>query len=114
MEHRIIRRIEQQVTRKLLETATAAGWPCIGYDYGDGFQKDNDPASIFDMCMNVDEISLVFLSPNQKKRAAVFLIYGNDGWDLIADNTIVDGFEQSVMEKMTDYCENIDQNLFTA
>jgi hypothetical protein len=114
MEHKIIRKIEEQVTRQLLLTAKEAGWPCIGYDNGDGFEKDSDYESILDMCLNVDEITLVFLSPDKKKRAAVFLVYGNDGWDLISDNTIVEGFEELVMEKMTDYCENIEQHLFTA
>ena len=114
MEHKIIRKIEEQVTRQLLLTAKEAGWPCIGYDYGEGFEKDSDYESILDMCFNVDEITLVFLSPDKKKRAAVFLVYGNEGWDLISDNTIVDGFEELVMEKMSDYCENIEQHLFTA
>lgn len=114
MEHKIIRKIEEQVTRQLLLTANDAGWPCIGYDYGEGFEKDSGYESIVDMCLNVDEITLVFLSPDKKKRAAVFLVYGNEGWDLISDNTIVEGFEELVMEKMTDYCENIEQHLFTA
>ena len=114
MEHKIIRKIEEQVTRKLLLTAKEAGWPCIGYDNGEGFEKDSDYESILDMCFNVDEITLVFLSPDKKKRAAVFLVYGNEGWDLISDNTIVEGFEELVMEKMSDYCENIEQHLFTA
>lgn len=114
MEYKIIRKIEEQVTRQLLLTANDAGWPCVGYDYKGGFEKDSEYESILDMCLNVDEITLVFLSPDKKKLAVVFLVYGNEGWDLISDNTIVEGFEQLVMEKMSDYCENIEQHLFTA
>jgi hypothetical protein len=114
MERKIVRKIEEQVTRELLLTANDAGWGCIGYDYGDGFEKDSDYESIVSMCLNVDEIHLVFLSPDKNKKAAVFLVYGNDGWDLINDYTITEGFEQLVMEKINDYCENIDQHLFTA
>ena len=114
MEHRIIRKIEEQVTRKLLSTANDAGWPCVGYDYGDGFEGDSDYESIVSMCLNLDDVHLVFESPDKSKRSWARLVYGNDGWDLICDSSCTPGFEQSVMEKMNEYCENIDQHLFTA
>ena len=37
MNSKIIRKIEEQVLRELLLTANDAGWPCIGFDDGDGF-----------------------------------------------------------------------------
>ena len=112
MNRAIFRKIEEQITRELLLTANNAGWPCVGYNYGDGFQSDTDYESIVSMCLNVDEICLSFQSPDHKKMAAVFLVYGNSGWDLISDNTITEGFEELVMQKMTSYTENISDHLF--
>lgn len=115
MDHKIkliIRKIEEQITRQLLLTANDAGWPCIGFDDGDGFEKESNYEELVSHCMNLDEITLFFHSPQKDRTAWVYLVYGNDGYDLICDNEIVDGFEQLVMEKMTEYTENIEQHLF--
>lgn len=112
MNHAIIRKIEEQITRELLLTANDAGWPCVGYDYGDGFQSDTDYESTVAMCMDLDDVYLVFESPNKTKRAWVRLVYGNSGDDLICDNSITEGFEEAVMNYMTEYCENIAERMF--
>lgn len=112
MNHAIIRKIEEQITRELLLTANDAGWPCVGYDYGDGFESDTDYESTVDMCMNLDDVNLVFESPNKTKRAWVRLVYGNDGDDLICDYSLTEGFEDAVMNRMNEYCENITEKMF--
>lgn len=103
--HKVIRKIEEQVTRELLLTANDAGWPCIGFDCGDGFEHCTDYEEAVSMCLNVDDLYLVF--SNGQRKAWARLVYGNDGWDLICDYSCVPGFEQSVMDKMTKYCEDI-------
>lgn len=112
MNHAIIRKIEEQITRELLLTANGAGWPCVGYDYGDGFESDTDYESIVDMCMNLDDVHLVFESPNKAKRAWVRLVYGNDGDDLINDYSLTEGFEDAVMNRMNEYTETIAERMF--
>lgn len=113
MNGKITRKIEEQITRKLIRTAAANGWPCIGYDYGDGFQRDTDHESIVSMCLNVDDLYLIFASPDKPRRSWVRLVYGNDGWDLINDYSLTPGFEESVMNPMNEYTENIEKHLFT-
>ena len=112
MNSKIIRKIEEQITRELLLTANDKGWSCIGYDYGDGFMKDTDYENIVDTCLNVDDLYLVFLSPDQSRKAWVRLVYGNDGYDLINDYSLTEGFEDSVMKHMDEYSENIETRMF--
>jgi hypothetical protein len=114
MNSKIIRKIEEQVTRKLLLTANDAGWLCTGYDFGDGLIKCSEYETIVTNCMNSDEMYLIFQSPNHKQRAWVYLVYGNDGWDLINNWSTPEGFDEEVMNKVSNYCENIDQYLFKA
>lgn len=112
MNRKIIRKIEEQITRELLLTSNDAGWNCIGYDYGDGFESNTDYESIVSMCLNVDDLYLIFQSPDKTKKAWARLVYGNDGFDLINDYTCTPGFEQLVMDKMTEYTENIENKMF--
>lgn len=113
MNQEIIRKIEKQITRELLLRANDSGWPCIGFDSGDGFECCTEYEKIVSECMNLDEVYLIFMSPDQKKKAWVFLVYGNDGWDLICNNSIVDGFEEMVMEYMSEYCDNLSDKMFS-
>jgi hypothetical protein len=113
MNSKIIRKIEEQVLRELLLTANDAGWPCIGFDDGDGFERETFYEELVSHCLNLDEVTLFFSSPKEDRCAWVYLVFGNDGHDLICNNEIVDGFEQLVMDKMTDYCENIADKLFS-
>jgi hypothetical protein len=110
MDRKISRKIEEQITRQLISTAAANGWPCIGYDYGSGLKKETDPEELFSMCMNVDEIYLIFES-SEGRRAFAWLIYGN-GRYMISDYSLPPGFEESVMTPMNEYTENIDKHLF--
>lgn len=105
-------KIEEQITRELLLTANDAGWGCIGYDYGDGFESDTDYESIVSMCLNVDDLYLIFASPDKTKKAWVRLVYGNDGYDLVSDYTCTSGFEQLVMDKVNAYTEKIEERFF--
>lgn len=112
MKQEIIRKIEEQITRELLLTANDAGWPCIGYDYGDGFKSDTSYESTLSLCLDVDDVYLIFASPDKSKRAWARLVYGNDGWDLINDYSCTPGFEKLVMDKLNEYCEKIEEKLF--
>jgi hypothetical protein len=112
MNDKITRKIEERITRELLLTANDKGWGCVGFDYGDGFTRETQYEELVDTCLNVDDIFLVFQSPDQNRRAWVRLVFGNDGWDLINDYSMTEGFEESVMQHMDDFVETIEQKMF--
>lgn len=113
MLSKIIRKIEERITRELLLTANDYGWPCIGYDYGDGFKKETDYEKIVSECMSVEDVLLIFSQGEGQVRAWVRLIYGNEGWDLINDYSLTKGFEELVMQKMDSYTSKIEEKLFS-
>jgi len=113
MNRTVSRKIEEHLTEHLLKTAREAGWPCIGYDYTDGFMEASDDSSTLKTCLNTDEIVLFFRSTENGKEAWASLIYGNGCVDPISDYLCVSGFEQLVMDKMGSYAENITEKMFS-
>lgn len=78
--------IEKKIVRKILENGIAEGWTFSeGYPEPQ-FKNSQDVKEILDACNAVDELMLV-INKNGKRFASVYLVFGNDGWDVVADNS---------------------------
>lgn len=111
--------IEQRICRALINEAIAAGY-FISVDNGEEIvlHKSQDTAKILEEMFSVDEERLRFFTKNEdgtfERRGWVFLVYGNDGWDVICDYTVGDrtNLEHIMTEanKLSDQiCEEYDQ-----
>lgn len=83
--------IERTIIKLIVENAISKGYSISGFDGEDDiFQRLTDPAEIMKNMMHVDEETLNFHRPNGTYAGFVFLVYGNDGYDAIADHTASD------------------------
>lgn len=86
--------IERRIVRKVAEGLIAAGY-AVTVDYGmdePGIAESTNIKAIMAEVMACDEEWLVAMKADesgQMKRAGmVFLVYGNDGWDVINDYSV--------------------------
>lgn len=77
-------RMELQIVDKLLELAKAAGYAMKIIQYEEEGEKT--PEDVKDALFNLDEAHLEFYKDG-KRVGWVFLVFGNDGFDLISDYT---------------------------
>ena len=84
--------IEQRIVRRLVESLIERGW-ALDIDNGGNENvfggPQTDARKIKNAMMQTDEEALlVYWNPGDRPRiSAVQLVYGNDGWDVIADYT---------------------------
>lgn len=96
-------RMELKIVNLLLELCKKEGYTVKISEYeNDGGRTPKDlKGAIF----NLDEARL-FLSKNGEGHGWVYLVFGNDGFDLVSDYTVnLDGFLKPVME-LADRLEN--------
>lgn len=81
------RRIERQICRRLILTAISAGYT-VSVHNGDEavIKKSNSVREILKKMFSVDMESLIFYN-HGSWLGTVLLVYGNDGYDCIADAT---------------------------
>lgn len=85
--------VERRICRALIKEAIALGY-YVSVDNGEEvvLKKSQDCTAILKEMFSVDEEHLRFHTKNEddsfESRGWVFLVYGNDGWDVIADYTI--------------------------
>lgn len=86
----IMREIEEQIIRRLVQDSMDAGYR-IGVD--DGCQEGKlvlEPTTKVDEVMaalfSVDEEHLIYIDEEGKRVSWVFLVHGNSGWDVISDH----------------------------
>ena len=77
--------IEMQVVKYLLATAKEHGWTCTHVDNGDGWERVTDD-DVLDEAFAADDAWLRF-DKDGLRNQFVQLVFGNDGWDVIADCT---------------------------
>jgi len=81
--------IERRIARKFLKIALAAGYAISLDNGGDDFEFENSTDFKFivgEMFATDDE--RLYLSKDGKRCGWVYFVYGNDGWDVIADYTV--------------------------
>lgn len=93
----IRRAIEKQITECVIDTLLAAGYTVRVRADGPGFEPATTRDELLATCMDLDEAHLIVereettaadpelkIEP-RKVRRMVVLVYGNDGYDLVAD-----------------------------
>lgn len=87
---KIIESMERQVVKALVTEAFKRGFTKIIIDNGgdDGEQITcTDTKEVMASIRQTDEEHMFFVHPDSPKMSLVFLVYGNDGYDVIADNS---------------------------
>jgi len=81
-------RIERNIVTLIVESALDKGYQ-ITIDNGEiALRRSRDAVEILDEIMATDEETLIFHKTDKfGPYGFVFLVYGNDGWDVIADYT---------------------------
>ena len=98
-------RIEKAVINALLITAIQQGYT-VSVDNGEyiSTKRSTDRKVILADLMACDEESLILHKDN--KRARVFLVYGNDGWDVIVDYSLSIEHLMESAERVSDAIQN--------
>ena len=94
-----IRAIESQITRHALAAILNAGYTVsVSYDDPDyPITRSTDEEAIMSHLWACDEEWLIIHDPITGKRVGtIFLVHGNDGWDVICDHS--SGFLDSLLE----------------
>ena len=81
--------VERKIAKALIVDALKAGF-VVSVDNGeDETKKFDDVKSILDAMFLTDEEHLHMWNPSNGRQVGwVFLVYGNDGWDVISDYTV--------------------------
>ena len=94
VENRI--KIEKQIVRKIIKDALAAGY-LITVSDGEDYvvSKSSHGPTIFAAMFTTDEDVLIFRNAESGSKMVghVYLVYGNDGYDVICDYTANDATE---------------------
>ena len=84
-------RIEKEIVRQVVESLTAAGFK-LNIDVDGDYTlliPTNDVEKLVGAMFQTDEERLYVFREGQKNPFGwVFFVYGNDGWDVIADFTV--------------------------
>ena len=92
--------IELKIVEHLLKTAKEFGWECTHVDNGGGWEPVGDGPDVpyaIDEAFAADDAWLRFQKDGCRNQF-VQIVLGNDGYDVIADNTMSDagGWNQMV------------------
>lgn len=93
--------IETAIVKHLLERAKEFGWVCIKVDNGDGYERVNDDDEALDTAFAADSAELCFEREGFRQQWVLF-VFGNDGYDVIADHTETDEGGWNQMMKLVD------------
>lgn len=104
------REIEKKIITKALDTIISAGYEVSVFD-GEAIviKRSTNTNNILEKLFSVDDESLLIYKPNEKNRiGCVQLVYGNDGWDVLADssNQVVEELLQPASKLADEICEN--------
>ena len=81
--------IEMAIVKHLLERAKEFGWVCTKVDNGGGYERVNDDDEALDTAFAADSADLCFKREGFRTQW-VYLVFGNDGYDVIADHNETD------------------------
>jgi len=86
----IIESMERQVIKALVNEAFKRGFTKIIIDNGGDAGEDitcTNTKEVMASIRQTDEEHMFFVHPDNPKMSWVFLVYGNDGYDVIADHS---------------------------
>lgn len=100
------REIEKKIATKTLETLITAGFEISVYDGQDiVITRSTNVESILDKMFSVDDEQILLYKPDDRKRHGwVQFVYGNDGWDVIADHS---GHLEEVLKPVAEFSDGI-------
>lgn len=93
---------EKRITKALIKSILDLGYT-VDVDNGEERFSNLTAKDAFDHAMSVDECNIYARKPSEKTAgkfvtvAAFFLVYGNDGWDCICDNSVTDETDQILL-----------------
>jgi hypothetical protein len=88
MSVKLRQELERKIVRAIVKQALAIGGTVSVYDSEEWTVKKSDSmADIMGAIMTTDEDMLRIYNGSGERIGDVFLIYGNDGWDVISDHT---------------------------
>lgn len=98
-------KVERRIVKLTVSTLLTAGYSLSVHNGGDEFEIKNstDETAILEKMMETDEERLYANKPG-KKTQWVYFIYGESGWDVIADHTV--GLEDD-LKPVTDLTEQL-------
>jgi len=103
---------EKQVVGKLLDEALKNNLTFRLHD-GEAWatEKTTDKDIILNAIMSVDDETLYFYTADGERSGWVRLIYGNDGWDVLADNSQKIDY---ILPPVTQFANELCEKLFAA
>jgi hypothetical protein len=107
--------IERRIVTKLVEDALASGLKVSVDNGGDSYEilLSTDKDAILAEMFATDDERLVFSVDDGvtvKRVGDVYLVYGNDGWDVICDHTDTPRFRE-LMKGANDLADEIEASL---
>ena len=82
--------VERQIVERVVDDALAAGFLLSvdngGYDFE--ILLSSDRTAVLAEMFATDEEYLYLYRKNQQYAGSVYLVYGNDGWDVICDHSV--------------------------
>lgn len=87
----IIESMERQIIKALVTEAFKRGFTTITIDNGGDAGEDitcTNTKEVMASIRQTDEEHMFFVHPDNPKMSWVFLVYGNDGYDVIADHSL--------------------------
>jgi hypothetical protein len=96
---------ERQIAQKIIEDGIAAGYTIDVYDGGATVLKRSiDPEAIVGAMFSTDSDLLVF-HEGDRRMGTVWFVYGNSGWDVVADYSISLEHIMANADKLSDELE---------
>ena len=103
----LVHKIENKILDHIVGTALRNNWSVSVHDGADWvLEKSKVFADIRKSMQAFDEDQLAFRDSNERVLGRIFLIYGNDGYDVINDHTCGDVDFDQFADEMNDYTTN--------
>lgn len=80
-------RIEREIATKIVDDALAAGYSISVDNGGDEYEikESTDKNAILAVMFATDEERVILSKDGKHHSGWVYLVYGNDGWDVVCD-----------------------------
>jgi hypothetical protein len=103
--------LEKRIVRRMIRHLKQNGYTLHSVDDGgDEDTRVRTEKEAMDAVFGVDEAHLYFQTPEFPKLMGVFLVMGNDGWDVIADHSYPDETKcnfGALMDCITDWAGDL-------
>jgi hypothetical protein len=105
-------KVERMIVRHLVRTMKEHAWLAMNVDNGGGWEPTRNESEVMYEAFASDEAWIQFRKNDYKKGTSetqtVYLVLGNDGYDVIADYTYKEGGEfKKLMEGPIDEYSNL-------